>query len=124
MCSTCQFSSAATTAEKPDYSSFHDRERREISQLFDKNRGAIYGTWMQRKLLTEFCECDNIEVELLYGRGWVGVRVGLDVRVNYFRDSFSVLLRTQHYSMLTTFGSVSTALNNLHIINNTKTTVI
>ena len=30
----------------------------------------------------------------------VGVRVG--VRVNYFRDSFSVLLRAQHYSMLMT----------------------
>ena len=28
--------------------------------------------------------------------------------VNYFRDSFSVLLRAQHYSMLTKFGSVST----------------
>ena len=37
----------------------------------------------------------------------VGVRVG--VRVNYFRDSFSVLLRAQHYSMLMTFGSVSMA---------------
>ena len=37
----------------------------------------------------------------------VGVRVG--VRVNYVRDSFSVLLHAQHYSMLTTFGSVSTA---------------
>ena len=38
----------------------------------------------------------------------VGVRVRVSVRVNYFRDSFSVLLRAQHYSMLTTFGSVST----------------
>ena len=29
------------------------------------------------------------------------VRVSVRVRVNYFRDSFSVLLRTQYYSMLT-----------------------
>ena len=38
-----------------------------------------------------------------------GIRVRVGVRVNYFRDSFSVLLRAHHYSMLTTFGSVSTA---------------
>ena len=37
------------------------------------------------------------------------VRVRVRARVNYFRDSFSVLLRGQHYSMLTTFVSVSTA---------------
>ena len=29
--------------------------------------------------------------------------------VNSFRESFSVLLRAQHYSMLTTFGSATTA---------------
>ena len=46
--------------------------------------------------------------------GGLGLGLGLDrvgVRVNYFRGSFSVLLRAQHYSMLTTFGSVSMAFN-------------
>ena len=42
----------------------------------------------------------------------VGVRVGVSVR-----DSFSVLLRAQHYSMLTTFGSVSTANNKCGVVN-------
>ena len=36
--------------------------------------------------------------------------LGLGLRVYYFRDSFSVLLRAQHYFMLTTFGSVTSAL--------------
>ena len=36
----------------------------------------------------------------------VGVRVS--VRVNSFRNSFSVLLCAQHYSMLTTFSSAIT----------------
>ena len=38
------------------------------------------------------------------------VRVRVSVRVNSFRGSFSVLLRVQHYSMLTTFGSTTTAI--------------
>ena len=45
----------------------------------------------------------------MFGLWGIRVRVGVSVRVNYFRDSLSVLLRAQHYSMLTTFGSVSTA---------------
>ena len=40
----------------------------------------------------------------------VRFRVGVSVRVNYFRDSFSVLLHAQHYRMLTTFGSATTAI--------------
>ena len=36
--------------------------------------------------------------------------VGVRVIVNSFRDFFSVLLRAQHYTMFTTFGSVSKAL--------------
>ena len=64
------------------------------------------------------CEVDTepkVVTEILCLRVRVGVRVTVGVgvkvwvRVNYFRDSFSVLLRAQHYSMLTTFGSVSTA---------------
>ena len=44
------------------------------------------------------------------------------VRVNYVRDSFSVLLRAHHYSMLMTFVSATTANNiepniQVHIIN-------
>ena len=29
----------------------------------------------------------------------LGLGSGVSVRVNYFRDSFSILLRAQHYSM-------------------------
>ena len=32
-------------------------------------------------------------------RVMVRFRVRVSVRVNYFRDSFSILLRAQHYSM-------------------------
>ena len=44
------------------------------------------------------------------------------VRVNYVRDSFSVLLRAHHYCMLMTFVSATTANNmepniQVHIIN-------
>ena len=44
------------------------------------------------------------------------------VRVNYIRDTFSVLLRAHHYSMLMTFVSATTANNiemniQVHIIN-------
>ena len=44
------------------------------------------------------------------------------VRVNYVRDSFSVLLRSHHYSMLMTFVSATTTNNielniQVHIIN-------
>ena len=76
MRSASLFSSAATIAEKLDYNSFHDRERREISQLFDKNSGAIYCTWMQRKLFTLVTEfCDNNEEELHHTRS-AGMTVG------------------------------------------------
>ena len=42
----------------------------------------------------------------------LGVRVMVRVRVGviYLRDSFSVLLRPQHHSMLTTAGRVHTSL--------------
>ena len=53
------------------------------------------------KVVTEII-CLGIRV-----RVWVRFRVRLSV--NSSRVSFSVLLRTQHYSMLTTFSSVDTA---------------
>ena len=37
----------------------------------------------------------------MFGRLGVGLGFGLGFRVNYFRDAFMVLLRAQHYSMLT-----------------------
>ena len=42
--------------------------------------------------------------------------VGVSVRVNSFRDSFSITTHTcvQHYSVLTTFGSATTAYFNVH----------
>ena len=42
-------------------------------------------------------------------RVMVRIRVGFRVRVVSLRDSFSVLLRTQHLTMLTTAGRVRTS---------------
>ena len=39
----------------------------------------------------------------------VGVGFRVRVRVSYLRDSFSVLLRPQHHSMLTTHGTIHTS---------------
>ena len=57
----------------------------------------------------------------IFGGIRLGVRfrvrftVRVSVRVNSFKDSFSILLCTQLYSMLATFGSVSTVFLNLTI---------
>ena len=51
-----------------------------------------------------------VRVRILFGvRFRVRVSVSVWVSVNFLRDSYSVLLRPQHHSTLTTAGRVHTA---------------
>ena len=54
--------------------------------------------------------CLGIRVRVRFGvRARVSVCVRVSVTVYSFRDSFSVLLHPQHYSMLTTAATVNTS---------------